>query len=150
MAASDSFKESDREKILAAIKVAEKNTSGEIRLFIEEDCGENVLDRAAFIFNELGMHNTKDRNGVLIYLAMSSHKFAIIGDSGINAKVGHDFWHDIKHEMQNYFTEGDFVKGLSNGIEMTGKALVKYFPFHSEDKNELSDEIVFGTGKNKK
>src|SRR3954464_13372824 len=111
MAGSDKITKEEKKKNLAAIKKAEKNTSGEIRLFIEDTCKENVLDRAAFIFNELGMHKTKERNGVLIYLAMESHHFAIIGDSGINSKVKKDFWHDIKLEMQHHFTAGDFVTG---------------------------------------
>lgn len=144
MTASGKINESDRLKIVEAIGEAEKNTSGEIRLFIEDYCDENVLDRAAFIFNELGMNKTDEHNGVLIYLAMSSKKFAILGDKGINAKVDKDFWHDIKHEMQNYFTAGDFVTGLRNGISMTGKALQTYFPYLDGDKNELSNEIVFG------
>jgi len=148
MAPSDKFSESDRQQILAAIKEAEKNTSGEIRLFIEDDCGENVLDRAAFIFNELEMNKTKERNGVLFYLATDSRQFAILGDSGIHSKVEKDFWHDIKHEMQNYFTEGNFLKGLTSGINMSGEALKKHFPHHRHDKNELSDDIVFGKKKN--
>ena len=147
MTASDRFDESDRLQILAEIKEAEKNTSGEIRLFIEDDCGENVLDRAAFIFKELEMHKTKERNGVLFYLATDSRQFAILGDQGIHSKVEKDFWHAIKHEMQNYFTEGDFLKGLTNGIKMSGDALKKHFPYHKNDKNELSDDIVFSKKK---
>lgn len=147
MAASDRFDESDRLQILAEIKEAEKNTSGEIRLFIEDDCGENVLDRAAFIFKELEMDKTKERNGVLFYLATDSRQFAILGDQGIHSKVEKDFWHAIKHQMQNYFTEGNFLKGLTIGIKMSGDALKKYFPYHKNDKNELSDDIVFGKKK---
>lgn len=147
MSASDKFNESDRLQILAEIKEAEKNTSGEIRLFIEDDCGENVLDRAAFIFKELEMHKTKERNGVLFYLATDSRQFAILGDQGIHSKVEKDFWHAIKHEMQNYFTEGNFLKGLTIGIKMSGDALKKHFPYQKSDKNELSDDIVFGKKK---
>lgn len=147
MAASDRFDESDRLQILAEIKEAEKNTSGEIRLFIEDDCGENVLDRAAFIFKELEMDKTKERNGVLFYLATDSRQFAILGDQGIHSKVEKDFWHAIKHQMQNYFTEGNFLKGLTIGIKMSGDALKKYFPYNKNDKNELSDDIVFGKKK---
>jgi uncharacterized membrane protein len=146
---SDSFSEKDRLEILASIKEAEKNTSGEIRLFIEDECGENVLDRAAFIFNEIRMNKTKEHNGVLFYLAMKSHQFAIIGDKGINRKVDKDFWHAIKLEMQNHFTEGDFVKGLNKGIRMTGEALKAYFPHEKSDKNELSDDIIFRNKGNK-
>lgn len=143
MAAEDKLNEEDRQKIMAAIAEAEKNTSGEIRLFVEDECGENVLDRAAFIFKEIGMHNTKLRNGVLFYLAFESRQFAILGDAGIHEKVKDDFWHEIKAKMGFHFTEGDFVKGLTIGIEMSGDALKKHFPYHSTDRNELSDEIVF-------
>lgn len=144
MSAESNFSETDRLKILASIKEAEQNTSGEIRLFIEEVCKDNVLDRAAFLFKELNMQETKDRNGVLFYLAFKSRKFAILGDSGIHSTVHKDFWHDIKLEMQHHFTEGDFVTGLSKGIKMAGEALKKNFPYQKDDKNELSDDIVFG------
>ena len=136
MAAEDKLSEKERQQILATIAAAEKNTSGEIRLFVEDVCGENVLDRAAYIFDKLGMKNTKDRNGVLFYLAFESRQFAIFGDAGINAI-------EIKAKMTNYFTEGEFVKGLTIGIEMSGKALKTHFPYQSNDKNELSDDIVF-------
>ncbi len=147
MSAEGKFTENERLTIEDAIAEAEKNTSGEIRLFIESECGENVLDRAAYIFRELKMHKTKERNGVLFYLAIDSRQFAILGDSGINSKVDTDFWYEIKMSMQNYFTEGNFVRGLSNGVKMTGEALQKYFPYKAYDTNELSNEIVFGTDK---
>ncbi len=147
MSVEGKFTEAERLKIEDAIAGAEKSTSGEIRLFIEAECGENVMDRAAFIFHELKMHKTKERNGVLIYLALHSRQFAILGDAGINSKVATDFWFEIKLAMQNHFTEGDFVHGLCNGIEMTGEALRKHFPYKKDDKNELSNEIVFGKGK---
>ena len=140
----DNFSEEDRKKILASIKKAEHHTSGEIRLFIESVCEENVLDRAAFIFKELKMDQTKHRNGVLFYLAFTSRKFAILGDAGIHSSVHKDFWHDIKHEMQHHFTAGDFVTGLNKGIQMAGDALKKNFPPTKGDTNELADDIVFG------
>ncbi len=144
MSAEGKFTEEERLQIEDAIAVAEKNTSGEIRLFVENECGENVLDRAAYIFKELKMHKTKDRNGVLFYLAIESRQFAILGDSGINAKVNTDFWYEIKMAMQNHFTTGNFVAGLKNGVLMAGESLQKHFPFQKDDKNELSNEIVFG------
>jgi uncharacterized membrane protein len=142
--AEDLFTEEKRTEIRKAIAEAEKNTSGEIRLFVESSCKEDVLDRAAFIFKELKMHETKERNGVLFYLAMKSHKFAILGDAGINSKVHKDFWFDIKLAMQNHFTAGDFAEGLSKGIRMAGEALSKHFPYMGGDVNELPDEIIFG------
>ena len=141
----EKFSEADLRKIEQSIALAEKNTSGEIRLFVEDNCKGNVLDRAAFIFHKLGMDKTKLRNGVLFYLAMESHHFAILGDRGINEKTGKDFWHEIKLLMQGHFTEGDFVTGLSKGIQMSGEALKVHFPYTSGDRNELSDEIVFGS-----
>jgi len=144
MKAENNFSEAAQQQILASIREAEKNTSGEIRLFVEDVCDGNVLDRSAFIFKELKMHETKIRNGVLFYLALKSRKFAILGDSGINAVVHKDFWHDIKHEMEHHFTVGDFVTGLNKGIKMAGEALQKNFPYQKDDTNELSDDIVFG------
>lgn len=139
------FSEEDQRLIEVAIGEAERKTSGEIRLFIEDACKENVLDRAVFIFHKLEMEKTKERNGVLFYLAFSDRKFAILGDKGINEKTGNDFWHEIKVVMEHHFTEEDFVKGLTLGIGMAGLALSKHFPFDANtDKNELSDEIVFG------
>ena len=142
--AKDAFTEEDHRQVLAALKEAEKNTSGEIRLFVEKVCKGEVLDRAAFLFGQLNMHKTELRNGVLIYLALTSHKFAVIGDAGINARVPATFWDNIKDVMQRQFAAGQFVAGLTEGIRMSGKALQDYFPYSSGDSNELSDEIVFG------
>jgi uncharacterized membrane protein len=144
MASADKFTERDRQLIVSAIEEAELATSGEIRLFVEDDCGEHVLDRAAFMFYQLGMEKTRERNGVLFYLALDSRQFAILGDKGINEKTGNDFWHEIKHVMQNHFTEGAFAKGLTKGIQMAGEALSKHFPYTDGDKNELKNDIVFG------
>jgi len=144
MTAEKYFTEEIRSRINTAIAAAEKKTSGEIRLFIENTCSGEVLDRAAFLFKELKMDATNERNGVLFYLAMKTQKFAILGDSGINSKVPKDFWLDIKVEMQNFFVKDEFSAGLVKGITMAGDALQKYFPYEAGDKNELSDEIVFG------
>jgi len=144
MTADKYFTEEIRSSVNAAVSAAEKKTSGEIRLFVENHCAGEVLDRAAFLFKELKMDATNEHNGVLFYLAMKSQKFAILGDAGINSKVPHDFWLDIKVEMQNYFVKEEFAAGLVKGITMAGEALQKYFPYLKEDKNELSDEIVFG------
>lgn len=140
----NTFSPEEHQRITAAIKEAEKNTSGEIRLFVEKHCKEDVLDRAAFIFGELHMHETELRNGVLFYLALASHKFAVLGDAGINSRVPPDFWDHIKEVMKNHFASGDLVSGLSEGILLTGKALQTHFPYKTGDSNELSNEIAFG------
>ncbi len=131
--------------IVAAIKEAELNTSGEIRVHIESKCkGDDPVNRAVSIFNHLKMYNTKDRNGVLIYVAVNSKKFAIIGDKGINEVVGANFWDDIKQQMRECFVEGEYVKGLVLAIKQAGVSLKEYFPYQTDDINEQPDEISFG------
>jgi uncharacterized membrane protein len=138
------FTHKEEEIILNAIKEAEKNTSGEIQIHVENRCKKETMDRASEVFAMLKMHKTKLRNGVLFYLAVEDKKFAILGDSGINAAVPADFWVKIKDNMQNDFKAGNFAKGLSEGIQETGKQLKKHFPFDKGDVNELSDDISFG------
>ena len=144
MKSVDHFTIEERKRIMQAVHNAEKLTSGEIRVYIEDKCKQDVLDRAAFVFAEMMMHKTEQRNGVLIYLALGDKKFAIIGDAGIHAKVGDDFWTTIKHQMAEYFKEKRFTDGLVYGIMEAGNALQKYFPHSDGDSNELSDDIVFG------
>lgn len=144
MAVADFFSESEKKQIKDAIKVAELNTSGEVRVHIEGRCKGEVLDCAAFWFEQLKMHKTTARNGVLFYLAVTDRKFAILGDAGINAKVPGNFWENIKEHMLACFKEGRFADGLSEGILMAGEQLKTHFPYQDDDVNELSDEISFG------
>lgn len=134
----------DKERIKEAIQAAELLTSGEIQVFIEQNCAIDVLDRAAYQFKQLDMHKTAQRNGVLIYLALKDHKFAIIGDAGIHALTGPNFWNSTKETMVVLFKEGEVVKGLIAGIGMVGRALQEHFPRQADDKNELSDDVKFG------
>jgi uncharacterized membrane protein len=143
MKASTFFSKEQQAQILAAVKEAEMETSGEIRVHIESSLKGDVLDRAAWLFKKLGMHETAERNGVLIYLAVNDRKFAIIGDAGINAKVPGGFWNDISELLKNNFKEGKFTEGLSAGILLAGKHLKMHFPHKSDDVNELPDEISF-------
>ena len=137
------FTAEQQQEIIRAIRNAEMDTSGEIRLHLEESCGDDVLDRAADIFRKLEMHKTELRNGVLIYLAVKDRQFAIIGDVGINEKVPENFWDEIKEDMVANFKQGNFVKGLINAIETSGKELQHFFPCYAGDINEMSDEISF-------
>lgn len=143
MKAKDFFTAEQKQKIEAAIKEAELNTSGEIRVHIENHCKDDVLDCAAFWFEKLAMHKTELRNGVLFYLAIQDKKFAILGDAGINAKVADDFWNEIKEQMKTEFQKNRFAEGLTNGILTAGEQLKKYFPHQIDDINELNDEISF-------
>jgi len=137
------FSEIDQELIVNAIKDAEKNTSGEVRVHIENKCKNNVLDRAAEIFATLKMHKTELRNGVLFYLAVDDKKFAILGDAGINAVVAPNFWDEIKSNCVESFKEAKFADGLAEGIRRAGEQLKFHFPYQSNDVNELPDDISF-------
>lgn len=142
--AKDLFTKEEQQQIIAAVKQAELNTSGEIKVHIERKCKEDVLDHAAFIFEKLEMHKTELRNGVLIYLAVEDRQLAILGDTGINLKVPKGFWEATRDVMIANFKNGDFAKGLSEGIIKAGEQLKTHFPYEKSDINELSDDISFG------
>jgi uncharacterized membrane protein len=137
----------EQTQVVKAIGEAENNSSGEIRLHIEDKCKEELMDHAAFIFEKLEMHKTDLRNGVLFYVSINPHGFAILGDIGINQKVADDFWDSTKNHVIENFKKGEYAKGLSEGIIMAGEQLKSHFPYQSDDVNELSDEISFGDKK---
>lgn len=137
----DFLTKQDEQEIVSSIVEAEKNTSGEIRVHIEEHSEKSTLDRAQEVFFELKMNETQDRNGVLFYICVSDKKFAIIGDKGINDVVESDFWDCTKDTVIANFKEGNFKKGLVEGILQAGQRLKHYFPYQSDDTNELSNEI---------
>lgn len=142
--ARDFFTEEQMDDIRQAIMDAELDTSGEIRVHIETSFKGDVLDRAAWVFKDLKMHNTDQRNGVLIYLSVKNRRFAIIGDVGIHHKVGDGFWDEIKRTMINHFRENQFAEGLTEAVRLTGLQLKKHFPYKRDDVNELDDEVSFG------
>jgi uncharacterized membrane protein len=130
--------------VVDAVRLAEKGTSGEIRIHIDGDCHSTALERAEEVFEKLGMHRTKLRNGVLIYLACNTKVFSIIGDKGINDVVPEHFWEDVIDMMGAEFRAGRFTEGLSQGVLMVGEKLKAYFPYQKDDVNEQPDEISFG------
>jgi uncharacterized membrane protein len=138
------FTEDEKKRIVAAVKIAELNTSGEIRVHVEKKCPEDLMDRAAYIFEKLKMQKTTLRNGVLFYLAYADHQFAILGDAGINRAVTPEFWDEIKEAMLVKFKNNDISGALETGIVMAGEALKAHFPYQDNDVNELSDDISFG------
>jgi len=143
MKASTFFSKEQQAQILASVKEAEMETSGEIRVHIETSLKDDVLDRAAWLFRKMGMDKTAERNGVLFYLAVNDRKFAIIGDAGINSKVPAGFWDDISEVLKKNFKEGKFTEGLAEGIIMAGNQLKTHFPHGLDDVNELPDDISF-------
>lgn len=136
--------ETEEAEIIEAIRTAEKNTSGEIRVHIEASTKLDVFDRAMEVFHFLKMDNTKLQNGVLIYVAVHDKNFVIYGDKGINDVVVDDFWDSTKDIMQRHFKLGDFKQGLVEGILKAGQQLEQYFPWQQDDKNELPDTISKG------
>jgi uncharacterized membrane protein len=137
--------DSQKNEITKAIQAAELNSSGEIRIHIEKVCTtENVLDRAAEVFVNIGMTNTAQQNGVLFYLSIDDRKFAVLGDKGIDKVVPENFWESTKTLLKTHFAQGLFTEGLVKGIHSAGEQLKHYFPYQSDDVNELPDDISFG------
>lgn len=142
--AEDFLTAAEEQEIIEAIRKAELHTSGEIRVHIEGSSGKNALERAKEVFHLLKMDNTKDGNGVLIYVAAHDHTFAICGDKGINKVVPKDFWDATKNLMASHFKKQQFKQGLVEGILQAGKELNAHFPWHSADENQLPNEISKG------
>ncbi len=144
--AVDFFSPQDKEQIVNAIKKAEHKTSGEIRVYIESDCNHtNAIDRAVEIFEDLEIYKTKQRNGVLVYVAIKARKLAIYGDQGIYESVGKEFWDAQVEKMIHFFNKNDYAEGIGAIVTEVGDALRKHFPYDAQtDVNELPDDIVFG------
>lgn len=141
----DRFLTADQQMtVVNAVRLAEKGTSGEIRIHIDGRCNGDPVKRAEDVFGKLGMHRTELRNGVLIYLACNSKVFAIVGDKGINDIVPEGFWTDITEMMGNEFRNGRFAEGLEKAAVMVGEKLKEFFPYQTDDVNEQPDDISFG------
>ncbi|MFP2997119.1 TPM domain-containing protein [Spongiivirga sp. MCCC 1A20706] len=135
----------EEQEVIAAIRQAEQYTSGEIRVHREKTSGKlEPYERATYLFHQLKMDNTKDANGVLIYVAVEDHTFSICGDAGINKVVPENFWKKTKSLIESHFRKGSFKQGLVEGILLAGKELQAHFPWDDYDTNELTDEISKG------
>ena len=132
----------DDKQVLAAIERAEAASSGELRLFIAHQRMENPLAAARVQFARLGMEKTRLRNGVLIYFAPKSQRFAIVGDEGINVKCGDTFWQSIVNEMAPLLAQGEFTKAIVTAIERVGAVLAEHFRREPGDQNELPNQII--------
>lgn len=140
------FTDEEKEQLVKAIRKAEEQTSGEVRIFVESKCRfVDALDRAQEIFFGLKMHETALRNGTLIYVAVKDRQAAVFGDEGIHQKVGKKYWEDEVNKMLLQFKNQKLVDGICLGIHDLGEALKHHFPYDRKtDKNELPDELVFG------
>ncbi|MCK4519609.1 MAG: TPM domain-containing protein [Candidatus Omnitrophica bacterium] len=135
------FTKEEDAQIIQAIQKAEKATSGELRIHLTKQIKKDPMREAIRIFKLLGMQKTKQRNGCLILIGLKNKKVVVIGDKGINDVVGDNFWDDVVGVMVENFKKGDYAPGLTQGILMIGEKLKQYFPYETDDVNELSDEI---------
>lgn len=142
----DFFSEEEKQQIIAAVRNAERMTSGEVRVFVENRCSYmDAIDRAKEIFAELKMYETNDRNAVLVYVALKDKQLAIFGDEGIHSKLGYEYWNAEVKKMIDNFNKENYAKGIEQVVEDIGEALTQLFPYNNDtDKNELPDHIVFG------
>ncbi len=128
-------------EIVKAIREAEERTSGEIRVFISRQSIKDPVSAAQAHFLQLGMQKTRDHNGVLIFVAPRAHQFAVIGDAGVHARCGEDFWKQLAHEMSGHFRKSEFTTGIVHGVRKAGELLAQHFPKRPGDSNQLSDEV---------
>jgi uncharacterized membrane protein len=149
MPANQFLTEEEEQQIVEEINAAEQKTSGEIRVHIEHNCENDALDRAARIFHDLGMDETKLQNGVLIYIASEDHKAAVYAGKGIHHEVEDDFWDDVLQIIINHFKKEDYEQGIEEAVHKVGDKLEELFPYHQKgDLDELSNEISFHDNKN--
>jgi uncharacterized membrane protein len=141
MKTKDFLSQVDHKEVVAAIQEAEQKTSGEIRVFISRKLIEAPVSVAQGHFLRMGMNRTREHNGVLIFVAPRSRKFAVIGDSGVHTRCGEEFWRQLAQEMTAYFRRSEFTIGLVHGIRKAGELLAEHFPHQPDDQNELPDEI---------
>lgn len=128
--------------IVAAIREAELRSSGEIRVFITRHRPAEILSAARSAFTRLGMTATRERNGVLIYVAPAVRQFAIIGDEGIHARCGQEFWDHVAAEMTAHLRGARFTEAIVAGIRQAGEELARHFPRAADDRDELPDDVV--------
>lgn len=142
----DFFSQEEKQQIIEAIRNAERMTSGEVRVFVENRCSYmDAIDRAKEIFAELKMTETDDRNAVLVYVALKDKQLAIFGDEGIHSKLGHEYWNTEVKKMIDSFNKENYAEGIEQVVEDIGEALTHLFPYNNDtDKNELPDDIIFG------
>ena len=131
----------DQQRVIDAVGRAERHTSGEIKVHIEERCAGDAIERARSVFDRLGLQRTRERNGVLVYVAVADRKFAIVGDQGIHAATGDAFWHGAAGKMKVALTSGSLGDGLVAAIAAVGETLAQLFPARRHDDNQLSNEI---------
>lgn len=141
----DFLTEAEEKMVVDAIKHAEKNTSGELRVHIEEKCpNKDVNERVKEVFAALKMHETEQHNGILLYISTEDKKIGIWGDQGIHDKVGQHFWEEEIALIISHFKQGKKAEGLALALNQIGDKLREFFPYQTDDVNELDDSISYG------
>jgi uncharacterized membrane protein len=139
------FTAEQQKQMVHAIQEAERNTSGEVRVFVESRCKYvDPVDRAKEIFFNLKMDQTRDRNAVVFYIAIDDHQLALFADEGIYQRLGADYWNKEVKVIISDFSKDDILGGICRCVTDIGNALKEQFPYETSDKNELPDEIIFG------
>jgi uncharacterized membrane protein len=141
MKAREFLDQLQHDDIVAAIRAAEKKTSGEIRVFVSRKLVEDAVTAAQAHFVQMGMEKTRDRNAVLIFVAPRARKFAVAGDTAVHARCGDGFWREMAEEMSGHFRKAEFTRGIIHGIQKAGDLLARHFPRRPDDWNELSDQV---------
>lgn len=144
LTAAEWLSPTDLDRVRQAVHLAESRTSGEIRVHLDDTIVDDVLDHAAFVFEELGMHRTKHRNAALIYVSVAEQRAAVIGDAGIHEKLPNGYWNSTLGVMLEQFKAGCYAEGLCVGVERLGAQLAQHFPREGDDRNELTDEVSIG------
>lgn len=144
LTAEELLSPADLERVRDAVRQAEERTSGEIRVHLDDTIADDVLDHAAFVFEELGMHRTKDRNSVLIYVSVAERRAAVVGDAGINARLPAGYWNETLSVILEQFKADRYAEGLCMGVQRLGEQLRTHFPREADDRNELSDDVSIG------
>lgn len=137
------FSSEEEQRIIETIRRVEQQTSGEVRVHLSADAGDDIMRAAQETFARLDMQKTEERNGVLFFLAPRQHQFAIIGDEGIDRRVPPHFWEDVRDLAQGHFRQGDFAAGVCAALDRIGEKLKAFFPYRSDDRNELPDELSY-------
>jgi uncharacterized membrane protein len=137
----DFLTEADLEAVRRAILEAEANTSAEIRVHLDHRCPGDPMARAVALFEGLGMHKTAERHGVLIYVAITDRKLAVIGDRGIHERVGDQYWPELVAAVTSHFRDERPRDGLVHAVDELGQVLRQHFPRRPDDVDELGNEV---------
>jgi uncharacterized membrane protein len=133
----------ETQQLDSAVRQAEKQTSGEIKVVLTRHCWADLRAKAAQVFKKHGLDKTERRNCAMIMMVLANREFLIYGDEGIHEKVGQDFWDDVRDTMLDKFKEGEFGEGLCVGVQRIGEKLAQFFPYRADDKDEISDDVAF-------